>query len=84
MNSMKTVDMNEKIEERSWGMLTQLLLFALTIYQINAVNWTFTLWSDMQITLFTYSLIYMETLEIEEYHGTIKGIYLQHYPYLSC
>ena len=45
MNSMKTVEMNEKSRKNHGGMLTQLLLshlvFALTIYQINAISLVF-------------------------------------------
>ena len=44
MNSMKKVEIN-KITEKSWGKLTQLLLihllFALTIFQINAISLVF-------------------------------------------
>ena len=42
MNSMKTVEMNEKFRKIHGGMLSQLLLshllFALTIYHINALS----------------------------------------------
>ena len=42
---MKTVEMNEKSEKNRGGMLTQLLLshllFAVTIYQINAISLVF-------------------------------------------
>ena len=42
MNSLKTGEMNEKSRKNNGGMLTQLflshLLFALTIYQINAIS----------------------------------------------
>ena len=45
MNSMKTVEMNEKSEKKRGGMLTQLhlshLLFAVTIYQINTISLVF-------------------------------------------
>ena len=45
MNSMKTVEMNERLWRNHGGMLTQLLLihllFALTIFQINAISLVF-------------------------------------------
>ena len=45
MNSMKTVEMSEKSWKNHGGMLTQLhlshLLFALTIYHINAISLVF-------------------------------------------
>ena len=45
MNSMKTIEMNEKSRKYHGGMLTKLLqshlLFALTIYQLNATNLVF-------------------------------------------
>ena len=45
MNSMKTVEMNEKFGKSHGDMLTQLLLshllFARTIYQINAISKVF-------------------------------------------
>ena len=44
------------------GMLTQLLLshllFALTIYQINAISLIFTQWSDMQINYICLNFIW--------------------------
>ena len=45
MNSMKTVEMNEKFRKILGGMLSQLLLshllFALNMYQINAISLVF-------------------------------------------
>ena len=45
MNSMKTIEMNEKSRKNHGGMLTNLLLshllFALNIYQINAISLVF-------------------------------------------
>ena len=59
MNSMKTVELNEKLRKNHGGMLSQLLLshllFALTIYQINAISLVFYLmvrYADYLIYIF--------------------------------
>ena len=68
MNSMKTVEMNEKSWKNHGGMRTQIflshLLFAITIYQINAISLVF----DSKVRYADY-LIYIfiniyRTLEI--------------------
>ena len=77
---MKTVEINENHGIIMGGMLTQLLLshllFALTIYQINAISRVFysmVRYADCLIYLF---LIHTESLEIKENHGKIKRIIL--------
>ena len=79
MNSLKTVEINEKLWKNHSGMRTQLLLshllFALTIYQINAISLVF--YSMVRYAdnlIFIFIDIYMETLEIKENYGKIKGI----------
>ena len=90
MNSMKTVEINEKSRKITGGFLTQLLLshflFALTIHKINAISLVFysmVRYADYLIYLF---LIYMETLEIKKITEQIKGLIMlisPHY-YFNC
>ena len=74
---MKTIEMNEKSRENPGCMLTKLLLshllFALTIYQINAISLVFySMVRCADYLIYTFINIY-ETLEIKENHGKIKG-----------
>ena len=68
MNSMTTVEMNEKSGKNHGGMLTQLLvshlLFALTIYQINAIILVF-----YSMVRYAYYLIYI----FIDIYGNIKN-----------
>ena len=77
MNSINTLEMNEKSWKNHGGMLTKLLLFhlllALIIYQINAISLVF-----YSMVRYADYLIYIlikkyATLEIKENHGKIRG-----------
>ena len=66
---MKTVEMNENSWKNHISLLSH-LLFALTIYQINAMILDF--YSMVRYTeylIYIFINIYMETLEIKEHHG---------------